>query len=267
MDFTQTTYRILLQALQAQGFSFITFAEYMELGASEGLTSSQAFTTKQIILRHDVDLKPQNSLATAKLEHELGIRGSYYFRAVPQSWDEQIIREIAALGHEVGYHYENLTTCNGNIEEAYADFTVNLHRLRQLADVKTICMHGSPMSKYDSKDLWKQYNYKDLGIIGEPYFDMDFDQFFYLTDTGRRWDGWRTSVRDRVPQQERWINEGLVYKTTSNIIKAASSGKLPSKIMITVHPQRWSSSAAPWVKELVLQNFKNLIKRVIIGFR
>ncbi|MDX9771342.1 MAG: hypothetical protein RBT19_13360 [Tenuifilaceae bacterium] len=32
---------------------------------------------------------------------------------------------------------------------------------------------------------------------------MDFDQFFYLTDTGRRWDGWRSSVQDRVPQQER----------------------------------------------------------------
>ncbi|NHB70201.1 hypothetical protein G8O23_16020 [Bacteroidales bacterium M08MB] len=257
----------ILQALQAQGFSFITFGEYMELGASEGLTSSQAFTTKQIILRHDVDLLPQNSLATAKLEHELGIKGSYYFRAVPQSWDEQIIREIAALGHEVGYHYENLTICNGNIEEAYTDFTVNLYRLRQLTNVTTICMHGSPTSRYDSKDIWKHYSYRDLGIIGEPYFDMDFDHFFYLTDTGRRWDGWRTSVRDRVPQQERWIKEGLVFKTTSNIIKAAHSGKLPPQIMITVHPQSWSSSAVPWLKELVLQNVKNLVKRVIIGFR
>jgi hypothetical protein len=35
--------------------------------------------------------------------------------------------------------------------------------------------------------------------------------------------------------------------------------------MITVHPQRWSSSAAPWVKELVLQNVKNLVKRIIIA--
>jgi len=312
MDFNQNTYRILLQALQAQGFSFITFEEYIknrkdnvtetasssfvtipdylqhntpnpepatrnpELGtrnaehrtftyqnASEGRLNAE----RLIILRHDVDLKPQNSLATAKLEHELGIRGSYYFRAVPQSWDEQIIKEIASLGHEIGYHYENLTTCNGNMEEAYTDFTVNLHRLRQLADVKTICMHGSPTSRYDSKDIWKHYAYRDLGIIGEPYFDMDFDQFFYLTDTGRRWDGWRTSVRDRVPQQERWNKQGLTFSSTQSIINAAQKGSLPHRIMITVHPQRWSSSVAPWVKELVLQNFKNLIKRVIIGFR
>jgi hypothetical protein len=264
MDFTQKTYRTLLQALQAQGFSFITFEEYMLQQSGRDLESHSDYT---IILRHDVDLKPQNSLATAKLEHELGIKGSYYFRAVPQSWDEQIIREIAALGHEVGYHYENLTICNGNIEEAYTDFTVNLYRLRQLTNVTTICMHGSPTSRYDSKDIWKHYSYRDLGIIGEPYFDMDFDQFFYLTDTGRRWDGWRTSVRDRVPQQEQWNKQGLTFSSTQSIINAAQKGGLPHRIMITVHPQRWSNSAAPWVKELVLQNVKNLVKRVLVGFR
>jgi hypothetical protein len=71
-------------------------------------------------------------------------------------------------------------------------------------------------------------------------------------------------VRDRVPQQERWIKEGLVFKTTNDIIKAAISRKLPPQIMITVHPQRWSSSAVPWLKELVLQNMKNLVKRVLV---
>jgi hypothetical protein len=47
-------------------------------------------------------------------------------------------------------------------------------------------MHGSPRSKFDNKELWSKYNYRDLGIIGEPFFDIDFDDFFYLTDTGRR---------------------------------------------------------------------------------
>lgn len=75
------------------------------------------------------------------------------------------------------------------------------------------------------------------------------------------------SLRDRVPQQERWIYEGLVFKTTSSIIEAASSEKLPPKIMITVHPQRWSCSAMPWVKELVWQNVKNLVKRALVRCR
>jgi len=39
---------------------------------------------------------------------------------------------------------------------------------------------------------------EDYGIIAEPYFDMDFKEVLYLTDTGRRWDGDRVSVRDKV---------------------------------------------------------------------
>jgi hypothetical protein len=36
------------------------------------------------------------------------------------------------------------------------------------------------------------------GIIGEPYFDVDFSKMLYLTDTGRRWDGGIVSVRDKA---------------------------------------------------------------------
>jgi len=56
-----------------------------------------------IILRHDVDRRPGNALKTALLEHYLGIPASYYFRSVPESWDETVIRKIAGLGHEIGY--------------------------------------------------------------------------------------------------------------------------------------------------------------------
>ncbi len=55
--------------------------------------------------------------------------------------------------------------------------------------VSTVCMHGSPLSRVSNLDLWKKYDYRGLGIIAEPYLDIDFDEVFYLTDTGRRWDG------------------------------------------------------------------------------
>ena len=71
------------------------------------------------------------------------------------------------------------------IDAAFSLFVQNLNRLRQIVDVKTICMHGSPRSKYDNRDIWQKYDYRKLGIIGEPYFDMDFDQFFYLTDEAK----------------------------------------------------------------------------------
>jgi hypothetical protein len=87
----------------------------------------------------------------------------------------------------------------------------------------------------------------------------------YLTDTGRRWDGWKVSVRDKVPQQERWIKEGLVFHLTDDIIKAIKINRFPSKAMITTHPQRWTDAWFPWVKELVWQNVKNVVKRILLA--
>ncbi len=218
-----------------------------------------------LILRHDVDLRPANSLRTAQIESDLGMYGIYYFRAVPQSWDEVIIRQIADLGHEIGYHYESLTTCNGDIDAAYADFCKNLEALRIIVPVKSICMHGSPRSPFDSKDIWKKYDYHALGIENEPYLDTDFSQVFYLTDTGRRWDGYKVSVRDKIPQyQDQWTRSGLTFHSTDDIIKGLGEGIIPKRLMLTIHPQRWNPLGPAWCKELLLQNAKNIVKRALI---
>jgi hypothetical protein len=66
----------------------------------------------------------------------------------------------------------------------------------------------------NSKNIRKKYDYRKLSFPREPYFDIDFNKVFYLTDTGRRWDGWKTSIRDKVPQQEAWAKHGLVFHST-----------------------------------------------------
>jgi len=83
-------------------------------------------------------------------------------------------------------------------ELAYEDFCRNLERLRAIVPVETICMHGSPLSRISNLDLWKRYDYKGLGIIAEPYLDIDYNQVFYITDTGRKWNNKASSIRDRV---------------------------------------------------------------------
>lgn len=255
MDFTVKIYRSFLESLLEAQYSFLSFNEYL----------TSLLPNKLVVLRHDVDLLSFNSLRTARLEHELGIKGVYYFRAVPESWNESVIKEVAELGHEVGYHYENLTTCKGDVAKAYIDFKNNLSNLRNLVDVKTICMHGSPRSPYDSKDIWKKYSYRDLGIIGEPYLDTDFTKMFYLTDTGRRWDGYKVSVRDKIEDfQEEWKKKGLTFHTTKELIAAINAGKMPDKVMITVHSQRWNWFGPKWIKELVLQNLKNGVKKFMV---
>lgn len=240
MDFTLSKYSELLDAVRSYGFESLT-------------------------LRHDVDLRPQNSLRTAKMEAEAGLKGIYYFRAAPESWDEPVIREIASLGHETGYHYESLTTCGGDVDKAYEDFCRNLEALRRLVPVRSICMHGSPRSQYDSKDIWKKYDYHALGIESEPYLDTDFSKVFYLTDTGRRWDGYKVSVRDKIPgYQDLWTAQGLTYHSTDDILEAIAAGTFPRNVMFTVHPQRWNPFGPAWCREAILQNMKNIVKKAII---
>ena len=258
-DFTLKKYRELLVALQSAGYKFYTFEQY--------LNSLDSLAEKFIVLRHDVDLKVQNSVQTARIENELGINSTYYFRVIPESNQPDKIKEIASLGHEVGYHYEDMSLFDGDVDKAYEHFKEKLEYFREFYPVKTICMHGAPTSKYDGKDLWKKYDYKALGIIGEPYFDIDFSQLFYLTDTGMMWDGYKVSVRDKIPvYQDIWVGEGKVYHSSDDIIKAIG-GSLPPRIMITTHPQRWSDSFSAWAKEFVMQNLKNVVKRIMLKVR
>ena len=51
--------------------------------------------------------------------------------------------------------------------------------------------------------------------------------------------------------------------STHDLITAAHSNLLPPLIMLTIHPQRWTNNPLLWTKELVMQNMKNVVKRVI----
>ena len=226
MDFTLKTYHHLLTALKAKGYTFQTFKDFLMAGHGN-LRSMRSFhrpepIEKIVVLRHDVDKKPGYALKMARLESKMGINSTYYFRAVPASWDETVIKEIAALGHEIGYHYEDLAIMNGDKEKATKHFEQQLERLRKLYPVETICMHGSPRSRWDSRNMWSDHDYRKYGIIGEPYFDVDFNEVFYLTDTGRRWDGEKFSIRDKV---NCCIN--LSFRSTHDIINRLA--ELPQK--------------------------------------
>ncbi len=282
MDFTIDTYKKLLDHLIQAGYNFQTFSEFLEKPED-----------KVVLLRHDVDDKKLNSLEFATIQQNLGIKGTYYFRMVPQSFDEGVIKKIADLGHEIGYHYEDMDFASSKFEvrsppagragsklreedlfdTAIEIFEENLEILRKIYPIKTICMHGSPRSPFDNKALWKKYKYKDYGIIGEPYFDIDFNKIFYLTDTGRMWDGHKVSIRDKVKSEDIPATSSQQpatsfpfpqFHSTNDIIKAAQKNKLPDKIMFTFHPQRWTNNPVSWIWELLFQNVKNQVKRIMI---
>ena len=57
MDFTLKTYRSLLSALEQSGYAFRTFEEFLSVPAGG----------KVVVLRHDIDKKPENALRMAQM--------------------------------------------------------------------------------------------------------------------------------------------------------------------------------------------------------
>ena len=259
-DFTLDIYRELLETLQRQRYRLIPYKDYPVYANAKANAKA-----KYVILRHDIDARPENSLAIAQIEHALGVKATYYMRRIKECNRPEVLRALVRLGHEIGYHYEDLSLCDGNMDRAWEHFTVWLDYFRRFYAVETVCAHGAPCSRWDNKELLKRHDYKALGIIGEPYLDTDFSDVLYLTDTGRCWDGYKVSRRDKIPlYQDAWNQNGWTWHMTPQLIQAVKDGQLPAHVLLTTHPQRWTNSKALWWRERVGQTIKNSIKRICI---
>ncbi|MBC8478863.1 MAG: hypothetical protein H8D46_00245, partial [FCB group bacterium] len=235
---------------------------------------------KVIKLRHDIDKNPGNAIPMDRLESRLNTSASYYCRNVKESFNPEAMSQIVNWGHELGYHYEDIYLGEQELQKVHGSrfksadyreelldlavqsFERNLKKFREIAPIRTICMHGSPLYKLDNRLIWDRINYRDYDIVGEPYFDLDFKSLLYLTDTGRKWDGSAEVIRDKV-------SSGFSYQfhSTKDIIQACNDNILPDKIMLNIHSQRWSNNPVTWTVELISQNLKNIIKKHILQRR
>jgi len=251
-DFTLNKYRELCIALCSHGYTVCTVADYLENHHSE---------EKIVILRHDVDRKLQHAVRMAEIEHEFGIKSSYYFRYNKSVFNPASIQRIADKGHEVGYHYETLDKAKGDYKIAIRIFEDELVKFREIAEVKTICMHGNPLTRWLNRDLWKEYDFRDFGITGEAF--LSFNDIPYFSDTGRTWTN-KHKVKDYLPSAEPdcgGYEAGNVLKCTDDLIILLASGRIRSAYILT-HPERWSNGSVEWVISHSMDMAVNLIKTV-----
>lgn len=253
LDFTLNKCRQLYDAMHHYGYTVATVAEYL---------NKPDLAQKTVILRHDVDRKPNKALRMARLEQELGIKSTYYFRFNKKAFQPHLIQEIASMGHEVGYHYETLDKAKGDYEKAIQIFKRELERFRKIAEVKTICMHGNPLTKWDNRDLWNKYDFRDFGLIGEAY--LSFNNITYLSDTGRTW-GAKHKAKDYLPSasNDSQDTKKAMVTSTDDIIGLLKNGQL-GRAYLLVHPERWSNSLGGWITDLMLDTGANLAKQVLM---
>ena len=63
-----------------------------------------------MFLRHDVDVSVSRALRMAEIEHACGVQSTYYVMTASPMYtlppNAQLVREIVALGYEVGLHFD-----------------------------------------------------------------------------------------------------------------------------------------------------------------
>lgn len=94
--FDVTHYRELIAAAKAGGYRWAQF--------------DHAPKTGDLFMRHDVDLSLEAALAIARVEHELGVRSTFFVmsESVFYNLDSTVgvaaLHELRDLGHAVGFH-------------------------------------------------------------------------------------------------------------------------------------------------------------------
>jgi hypothetical protein len=97
-DFTVDKYQTILLKAKKR-FRFITFRELNLTGEIS-------------LWRHDVDFSPHRALALALMEAEEGVVSTYFFQVSSRFYNlfepeiTLIVRKIAALGHDIGLHFD-----------------------------------------------------------------------------------------------------------------------------------------------------------------
>jgi len=268
IDFTFEKYCSICDAISNYGYKTLTMKEYFSLKEKP---------PKYILIRHDVDSEPDYALKMARLEKEMNISSTYYFRHMEGLFLPELMKSISYMGHEIGYHYEVLDKAFGNYELAINLFEKELSDFRNVCDIETIAQHGSPLlgsvsatsvtgvckiltniilnkdifTRWVNVDLWNEYDFKNYGIIGEAYLSLDFSKIVYLSDSGRSWDPTKYKFRDTIN-----VKSNLNIRNTDDIIRIIKLEQLDA-LCLLVHPNQWKSSFEEWLKWLFFQQIRN----------
>lgn len=247
-DFTLNDYMRIVQALHHKDLPIFGVAEWLRVKPKKGA-----------LIRHDVDRRPSNALEMAKAEAAAGVFTTYYFRVIGSANNHSIMRAVAELGHEVGYHYEDLALAKGNKDLAKQLFSQHLAELRAVVPIVTVAMHGSPLSLHNNLEIWEFISLSEYELIGEALQSVDYSGAYYFTDTGRGWDSSTTNFRDRP---SKYLHVSLPERGTKGLLDFIEHTKI-IKTAFSVHPERWDKSASGWCYQFGRDLIFNSAKRII----
>jgi hypothetical protein len=225
--FTHAAYADLVDAIDAAGCETMTVREYL---------SPDRLPERFVVLRHDVDRKPGRAEELARLEADLGVSASYYFH--PSAFRETRAERVADMGHEVGYHYDDVATARGDLHTARALFANNLRVFRRACDVDTVSPHAAALSHYDNASLWEQGpSFEEFDLLGDADRSVDYVDLSFFSDAGR-------TFRERPADRARALGERdqtATADTPDELAARFREGDVERACLLT-HPRRWTNS-------------------------
>ncbi len=197
-----------------------------------------------LVLKHDVEDKPEIALNVAKIEAKYNLHATYYFHGFFLEITEyvEIMIQIQNLGHEVGYHYDVLDNNDGDYEKAANEFKTDLVKFKSYGiNIKSICPHGNPLKVREgwnsNKDFFKLESIRKqfIGLFDIVNDIRDFDDAIYISDAGYKLNiiG---DIRDNDKSSSKLIDKKIEIENVREMLNDCKC------IVLSIHPHRMRSN-------------------------
>lgn len=177
-------YHVFLTKAIAKKYGFRTFTNYTGI------------EKRTIILRHDIDFRPDKALEIAQIEAELDIIATYFVRVHAKEYNPfeyktyNILMQLLEWGHEIGLHTEALDmvqTFGGTIHDRFMAEMIALETILD-RDIEVAVPHGDFGGTIAEQRLnfFKDYR-KQVPINYHPFEDRFFKDMKFISDTFGIW--------------------------------------------------------------------------------
>jgi hypothetical protein len=170
IDFTYSSYRALLGHIRGCGHTICPLRDVPDSG-------------RYVILRHDIDYSVTKAQEMAEVEHDLGVRATVFLMLASPYYNLldvenlRAARRIAALGHEIGFHYDT------DVVEGLDQEARGLEIVRQAEFLaETLGVSISSVAQHNPSVTTMRVHIP--GFV-DAYDDRYFKQIAYLSDSRR----------------------------------------------------------------------------------
>lgn len=132
-QFSRDTFSEVLSALKKEEYRFVSFGDVLDACVLP--------VERTCLLRHDVDVSMDFALDMAQMEHERGVRSTYFVMLRAPVYNlmsrhaSGVLRQLVSLGHEIGLHFDaGCVSCPGKSLEEEVIFELGV--LSDLAGCK-----------------------------------------------------------------------------------------------------------------------------------